>query len=125
MSTFWKRIREVMFGPVLDEDMEVGALQESSDTSGPVSFDAYGSTLEIRYCGPLAQKGEPLYVHFGVGPGPWQHVHETPMRLMGDGTFHAEIGIPEEEGQLEFCFRNDQGEWDNNGGNNWVYPLIW
>lgn len=122
MSTFWKRISERMFGPVPGmEDEEIGALGGSLD---PVEVEGFGSTVEIRYSGALSGSGSPLYVHFGIGPGDWSDVSEAPMHpVAATGVFQAEIGVAGDEGRLEFCFRNENGEWDNNHGNNWAYPL--
>lgn len=131
MATFWRRIREMMYGTLSDDgDQEVGTLQGEQDEqtatpvgTEPVRVEEYGDSVSVHYSGALSQVGRPIYVHFGYGPGPWRDVRETVMHQVAKGLYEAEIPVGYGRGALEFCFRNDVGEWDNNDGNNWSHPL--
>ena len=37
-------------------------------------------------------------------------------------TKKAEIELPASE-TFNFCFKNEKGEWDNNGGQNYTFPI--
>lgn len=97
-------------------DVELSA--EVSVTPPP----AGGRQVSITYSGRLAHEaaGE-IYLHYGAGPGDWQQVQETAMVQVGPQRFRASVPVPE-QGTLEFCFRDDRGQWDNNDGRNWSIP---
>lgn len=81
-----------------------------------------GGQVTITYSGRLAQQGvKQIYLHYGTGPGHWRNVQETPMMQVGPQRFQASVSVPS-QGRLEFCFRDDRGQWDNNGGRNWSVP---
>lgn len=126
MTTFWKRLREMIYGDESAEQ-EIGSLLSeevsTAETTEPVRVDDYGKTIAVHYSGPLSQSGRPIYVHYGYGPGPWSDVRETMMHQVARGVFEAEIPLTQGAGPLEFCFRNDLGEWDNNDGENWSYRV--
>ena len=60
--------------------------------------------------------------HMGYGPGQkWQHVCDVPMVWTGDSW---EAIVRRMSGsQLNFCFRDNVGNWDNNAGNNWSFAV--
>ncbi|HEY8496949.1 MAG TPA: carbohydrate-binding protein [Limnochordales bacterium] len=81
-----------------------------------------GEQVAITYSGRLAQQGaKQIYLHYGIGPGHWHNVQEAPMVQVGPQRFQASVPVPA-QGRLEFCFRDDRGQWDNNGGRNWSLP---
>ena len=60
------------------------------------------STVKISYIGTLFQNNsEEVYIHFG---------------------FQAEIELQDFE-SFNFCFRNQDNVWDNNNGENYIFPL--
>lgn len=78
-----------------------------------------GQRVTITYEGPLAREGaQGMYLHYGYGPGPWRDVQDMAMTPAGPHRFQASIRV-QDAGRLEFCFRDDRGRWDNNGGRNW------
>jgi hypothetical protein len=84
-----------------------------------------GQSVEVRYAGPLTGSGESVYLHYGVTSGNnWKNVYEVAMTEKAQGVYTAIIEVPSEPGDLAVCFRNSQGQWDNNDGNNWNYPVI-
>lgn len=79
-----------------------------------------GDTVTVTYSGPLLQNNpRSVHLHWGVGPGHWEHIQDVPMEKDGD-SFKATLEVGE-EGNFEFCFRDDSDNWDNNAGRNWSY----
>jgi hypothetical protein len=70
----------------------------------------------IGYHGLLANCGaDRVYLHYGFDG--WQNTRTVPMSPFLDG-FVANIPV---DGQMElnFCFHDSAGNWDNNSGWNW------
>jgi len=79
------------------------------------------SNVKISYAGYLFQKGaNELYFHYGFGSN-WDNASEIKMVKTELG-FQCEIDIPETD-TFSFCFRNELGEWDNNFGQNFSFPI--
>ena len=79
------------------------------------------STVKISYIGSLFQNNsEEVYIHFGFGLL-WENVSEIKMEKTELG-FQAEIELQDFE-SFNFCFRNQDNVWDNNNGENYVFPL--
>lgn len=79
------------------------------------------STVKISYIGELFQNGsEEVYIHFGFGLL-WENVSEIKM-IKTELGFQAEIKLEDFE-SFNFCFRNGANIWDNNDGNNYIFPI--
>ena len=80
-----------------------------------------GSKLKISYVGYLFQNGsDEVYLHYGFGSN-WDNVTEVKMEKTELG-FQCEIDILDGE-SLNLCFRNSANVWDNNFGQNFVFPI--
>lgn len=80
-----------------------------------------GSKLKISYVGYLFQNGsEEVYLHYGFGLN-WDYLSDVKMEKTELG-FQCEIDILEGE-TLNLCFRNNANVWDNNFGQNFVFPI--
>ena len=80
-----------------------------------------GSKVKISYVGYLFQNGSTeVYLHYGFGIN-WDNVSEVKMEKTELG-FQCEIDILNAE-SLNLCFRNSANEWDNNFGQNFVFPI--
>jgi len=80
-----------------------------------------GNKVKISYVGYLFQNGsEEAYLHYGFGMN-WDNVSEVKMEKTELG-FQAEIDILDYD-SLNLCFRNGNDEWDNNFGQNFVFPI--
>lgn len=78
--------------------------------------------ITVTYAGQLVHDGaQSVYLHMGTGPGDWVNVQDIPMDKVGE-QFEARLEVAD-EGQLEFCFRDDGDNWDNNDGRNWSYII--
>lgn len=79
------------------------------------------SKVKISYAGKLFQDNcEDVYIHYGFGLN-WDNIGEIKMEKTELG-FQAEVELPSRE-TFNFCFRNAKNEWDNNGGQNYVFPI--
>ena len=79
------------------------------------------SSVKISYTGKFFQDGsEKVYAHFGYG-AEWNNVNEIEMKKTELG-FQMEFKLDEGE-TFNLCFRNEKEEWDNNEGENYIFPL--
>ena len=79
------------------------------------------TTVKISYTGKLFQDGsEEVFVHYGFGNN-WNNLNEIQMEKTELG-FQAEIELVSSE-SLNLCFRNSNNEWDNNEGQNYIFPI--
>jgi len=79
------------------------------------------TTVKISYTGKLFQDGsEEVYLHYGFGLN-WENLGELKMEKTELG-FQAEVELLSEE-TFNFCFRNENNEWDNNETQNYVFPI--
>lgn len=94
---------------------EQGVFIEKSDL-------VQGKTAKLKYSGLLYKHGaEEVYVHLGFGLL-WEGLREIKMTRTEDG-FEAEIPL-EFADTLNFCFRDNAYNWDNNSYQNYSYEVI-
>ena len=103
-------------------DEKLKAMREAAHPDGvsvdPVPVTA-GEEVTVLYYGPLARPDQKeVWLHIGYGSANnWEKVTDLRMERTGRGwarTFSVGDGD-----RLNFCFRDEQGNWDNNGGLNW------
>lgn len=79
------------------------------------------SEIKISYTGRFFQDGsEEVYIHFGFG-SEWNNVTDIKMEKSELG-YQAELTLLESD-TFAFCFRNGNNDWDNNEGQNYVFPI--
>lgn len=79
------------------------------------------SKLKISYVGNLYQCGaEEVFIHYGFNPD-WNDTTDIKMEKTELG-FQCEIDINEST-SLNFCFRDGSNNWDNNNGQNYIFPI--
>ena len=79
------------------------------------------SKVKISYTGKLFQdSSEEVSIHYGFGLN-WDNVSDVPMEKTDLG-FQAEIELGEGD-SFNFCFRNENNCWDNNEGQNFIFPI--
>ena len=77
--------------------------------------------VKISYAGTLFQDGaEEVFIHYGFGLD-WENLGEVQMEKTELG-FQAEIELASNE-TFNFCFKNENNEWDNNEGQNYIFPI--
>lgn len=75
--------------------------------------------LELKYTGCL-DGAKTIYLHYGIGDGDkWDNVTECKMRKLKT-CYKTEVTIPAGT-ELKFCFRDADGNWDNNYGSDYSY----
>ena len=79
-------------------------------------------TYELKYTGWLTESNNtPIYLHYGTQN--WTDVSESKMRKL-KSCYKTEITVPAST-SISFCFRDTEGNWDNNAGNDyWYTPSI-
>jgi hypothetical protein len=79
------------------------------------------SKVKISYTGSFFQNASTdVSIHYGFGYN-WNGVTDIKMDKTELG-FQTEIELTSDD-TLNFCFCNEKGEWDNNFGNNYVFPI--
>ena len=79
------------------------------------------SKVKISYTGKFFQdNSEEVFIHYGFGLN-WDNVNELKMEKTELG-FQSEISIGEGE-TFNFCFKNNNNEWDNNDSQNYIFDL--
>ena len=79
------------------------------------------STVKLSYTGELFQNNsEEVFVHYGFGNN-WDNLNEIKMEKSEIG-FQAEIELISGD-TLNLCFRNSEGQWDNNDSQNYIFPI--
>ena len=79
------------------------------------------STVKISYTGKFYQNNcDKVTIHYGFGKN-WENVNDIEMEKTELG-FQTEIALLEGE-TFSLCFKNENDEWDNNEGENYVFPL--
>ena len=77
--------------------------------------------VRISYTGKLFQENaNEVNIHYGFGLL-WNNVSEVKMEKTELG-FQAEILLPEDE-SFNFCFNDGNNNWDNNDGQNYIFPI--
>lgn len=77
--------------------------------------------VKISYTGKLFQENsEEVYLHYGFGLN-WENLNEVKMVKTELG-FQAEVDLLSSD-TLNFCFRDGNNVWDNNDGENYIFPI--
>lgn len=77
--------------------------------------------VKISYTGKLFQESaEEVSIHYGFGYN-WDNINEIAMEKTDLG-FQAEIELFEGD-TFNFCFKDQNGNWDNNEGQNYTFPI--
>lgn len=76
--------------------------------------------FELKYNGWLADEGSSIYLHYGTEN--WTEISECKMRKLKN-CYKTEITVPKTVNSISFCFRDNNGKWDNNNGNDYWYTM--
>lgn len=79
------------------------------------------TTVKISYTGKLfSDNAEQVFIHYGFGDS-WEDLNEAVMEKTELG-FQAEVELGSFD-TFNFCFNDGNGSWDNNDGNNYIFPI--
>ena len=77
--------------------------------------------VKISYTGQLFQEAsQEVTIHYGFGIN-WDNVNDVVMEKTDLG-FQAEITLGEGD-TFNFCFKDENDNWDNNEGHNYIFNL--
>ena len=77
--------------------------------------------VKVSYTGKFYQgNNEHVFLHYGYGKN-WNNVNDIEMNKTDLG-YQAEINLASDE-TINFCFKNQNNEWDNNLGNNYIFAI--
>lgn len=80
-----------------------------------------GRTVKLTYKGSLIETGaSEIYVHFGFGLL-WDNLQEIKLEKANDA-YETEITLMSSD-NINFCFRDDNNNWDNNNAQNYTAPI--
>lgn len=80
-----------------------------------------GNKTSVSYNGILNNSGaEKVYLHYGYDG--WKNAETVPMKKDITGGYNAEIKVVGKE-QLNFCFKDNADNWDNNNGLDWKVEI--
>ncbi len=77
--------------------------------------------IKVSYTGKFYQgNSDKVFIHYGYGKD-WDNVNEIEMKKTDLG-YQAELNLMSSE-TLNFCFKNQNNEWDNNFGKNYIFEI--
>lgn len=80
-----------------------------------------GSSVKISYIGKFFQdQSKNVYIRYGFGNS-WENSAEAEMVKTELG-YQIEINLLDKE-TFNFCIKNENEEWDNNNGENYIFKI--
>lgn len=77
--------------------------------------------VKVSYTGKFYQgNNDKVFLHYGYGSN-WNNVNEIEMAKTDLG-YQAELDLLGED-TINFCFKNQNNEWDNNFGKNYIFDI--
>jgi hypothetical protein len=107
-------------------NQQAGSMPRAADVGGGVTVTPLpitrGAVTTVRYNGQLSKSGAgQVYLHLGYGaPNQWQQVRDIALTRSAAGW---EATIRPDQPQLNFCFKDNAGNWDNNYRLNWSFQV--
>ena len=79
------------------------------------------TNVKVSYTGKFYQgNNDKVFIHYGYGKN-WDNVQEVEMKKTDLG-YQAEVNLAGNE-TINFCFKNNNNEWDNNLGQNYIFNI--
>ncbi len=80
-----------------------------------------GQQVRLEYQGLLMHSGaDAVWMHYGFDG--WKNVRDQVMARSPQGIFHCTAEIIGGR-EMNFCFKDSAGNWDNNNGQDWLARL--
>lgn len=111
-----------LLGMSRDDDQEIGTIGHENSISWEPEPPRVDDTVNIHYHGSLKDSGaNEIFLHYGFDS--WnQSVNTVKMEKTEQGNFSAAVKT-EKAHEMNFCFKDDANNWDNNNGYNWNISL--
>ena len=78
--------------------------------------------VKVSYTGKLFEdNAENVFIHYGFGDS-WENVTEIEMEKTELG-FQVELFLPANSNCLKFCFKDSNGNWDNNDNTDYSFVI--
>jgi len=126
IKNFWKKhLNKKIFNTIIllakDKQGEMLKMELSKNIFFNTDKLVENQVVKISYTGKFFSEGaSEVYIHYGFGLL-WENLGEIKMEKTDLG-FQAEITLASAD-TLNFCFRNQDGEWDNNDNCNYTFPI--
>lgn len=79
------------------------------------------TNVKVSYTGKFYQgNNDKVFIHYGYGKN-WENVQEVEMKKTDLG-YQTELNLKGNE-TINFCFKNQNNEWDNNLGKNYIFNI--
>ena len=79
------------------------------------------SNIKISYTGKFFQDNSTnVSIRYGFGEN-WENIVEAEM-IKSELVFQLELEL-QDNTTFNFCFKNEKNEWDNNGGDNYIFTI--
>ena len=79
------------------------------------------TNVKISYIGKFFQdESKHVFIHYGFG-NDWENVVEAEM-IKTELGYQIEVDLIDKP-TFNFCFKNENGDWDNNDGDNYIFTL--
>lgn len=101
-------------------ELAFGGMKRSRKTVISEAHVECQAMVQVTYSGLLAKSGaQDVYLHYGYGPG-WRGGGTIPMQQSSPGKWAVPLVSLRLE-DLNFCFVDGMGNWDNNADMNWSF----
>lgn len=79
------------------------------------------TNVKVSYTGKFYQgDNDKVFIHYGYGKN-WDNIQEVEMKKTDLG-YQTELNLAGNE-TINFCFKNQSNEWDNNYGKNYIFNI--
>lgn len=79
------------------------------------------SQIKLSYIGKFFDSNcKKVFIHYGFGEN-WEHANDIEM-IKTELGFQAELELTNDS-TFNFCFFNENNEWDNNDGKNYIFNI--
>lgn len=79
------------------------------------------TNVKVSYTGKFYQgDNDKVFIHYGYGKN-WDNIQEVEMKKTDLG-YQTELNLAGNE-TINFCFKNQNNEWDNNFGKNYIFNI--
>jgi hypothetical protein len=79
------------------------------------------TNVKVSYTGKFYQgDNDKVFIHYGYGQN-WDNIQEVEMQKTDLG-YQAELNLAGND-TINFCFKNQNNEWDNNFGENYIFNI--
>lgn len=80
------------------------------------------TNVKVSYTGKFYQgdNNDKVFIHYGYGKN-WDNIQDVEMKKTDLG-YQAELNLAGND-TINFCFKNENNEWDNNFGENYIFNI--